>query len=145
MSDSEAVVARLEGEHAWLEVCKPSACGSCSSAGACTVGGSKRLQRVRNSVGAHVGDTVVVSVAEGAVLMAAFWTYLMPLLLALIGAGIGSALGGDAGALVGVLAGLAVGLALLRVVGARLAARREPLLALRIKPTFVHLHRNQQP
>lgn len=144
MSDSEAVVARLEGEDAWLEVCKPSACGSCESAEACGSGRTKRLQRVHNTIGACVGDTVIVSVADGAVLKAALWSYLMPLLAALAGAGAGTALVGDLGALVGTLSGLAAGIALLRVVGARLAAAREPLLAMRIKSAVVQLHRNPE-
>jgi sigma-E factor negative regulatory protein RseC len=145
VSDSEAVVARLEGEHAWLEVCKPSVCGSCASAEAC--GGrpdKKRLQRVRNTIGANVGDAVIVTVADGAVLKAALWSYLMPLLLALVGAAVGTALAGDVAALVGTVSGLTIGLALLRVVGAQLASRREPLLAIRIKSAVVQLHRNEE-
>ena len=144
MIDSEAVVARLEGEHAWLELCRPSACGSCGSAEACATGRNKRLQRVRNTVGARVGDTVVVTVAEGAVLRAAVWSYLMPLALALLGAAVGAAGYDDVGALIGVAVGLAAGVVALRGIGARLEAGREPLLALRIKPAVVQLHGNQE-
>lgn len=144
MSDSEAVVARLEGEHAWLEVCRPSACGNCASAAACGTGQGKRLQRVRNTIGARVGDSVIVTVADGAILKAALWSYLMPLLLALVGAGVGAALADDSGALIGLVVGLVAGTVALRVVGARLATRREPLLSMRIKPAVVQLHRDQK-
>jgi sigma-E factor negative regulatory protein RseC len=144
VSDSEAVVARLDGEHAWLEVCRPSACGNCASAGTCGSGHGGRLQRVRNTIGARVGDAVIVTVADGAVLKAALWSYLMPLLLGLAGAAVGAALAGDAGALIGLVGGLTAGTVLLRVVGTRLAARREPLLSMRIKPAVVQLHRNQE-
>lgn len=144
MSDREAVVARLDGADAWLAVCRPSDCESCGSAGGCGLGQDQRLHRVRNSIGARVGETVIVSVADGAVLKAAFWTYLMPLLAALLCAGVGMAAAGDSGALVGVLVGLGTGLAALRIAGGRLTVGGEPLLAMRIKPVVVQLHRNQE-
>ena len=144
MSDSEAVVARVEGEDAWLDVCRPADCENCNSADGCGLGRSKRLQRVRNTIGARVGDTVIVSVPDGAVLKAAFFSYLLPLAAALLGATIGMKLAGESGALVGVLMGLVLGMAALRAAGSRLAAGGEPILAMRIKPVVVQLHRNQE-
>lgn len=144
MSDSEAVVARLEGDDAWLEVCKPADCENCDSAEGCGLGRGKRLQRVRNTIGARVGDTVIVSVPGGAVLKAAFYSYLMPLLMALICAGVGTAVAGDSGALVGVVFGLAVGMVVLRAASSRFVRSGEPLMAMRIKPVVVQLHRNQE-
>lgn len=144
MSDSEAVVARLEGADAWLEVCKPADCESCDSAESCGLGRGKRLQRVRNTIGARVGDTVIVTVPDGAVLKAAFYSYLMPLVLALICAGAGTALAGDFGALVGVVFGLVVGMAALRTASTRFLRGGEPLVAMRIKPVVIQLHRNQE-
>ncbi len=144
MSDSEAVVARLEGEHAWLEVCKPADCENCDSADGCGLGRGKRLQRVRNTIGARVGDIVVVSVPDGAVLKAVLFSYLMPLAMALTCASIGMGLAEDFGALVGLVLGLVLGVAVLRAANSRLAAGREPLLAMRIKPVVVQLHRNQE-
>jgi sigma-E factor negative regulatory protein RseC len=148
MTDSEAIVARLEGDQAWLEVLdRPSGCGKCEKSGACGVGGDGqvRLQRVRNSINAKVGDTVLVSVPDGAVLKAAAWSYLVPLTLALIGALVGTSAGGDAAAIVGTALGLGIGWVVLRALDRRWSDRWEPLLALRVKPVVVRLHRNEEP
>ena len=142
MSDSEAVVARIDGEDAWLEVCKPADCENCDSAEGCGLGQRKRLQRVRNTIGARVGDTVIISVPQGAVLKAALLSYLLPLGLALLGAAMGTRIAQDAGALVGVVVGLILGTALLRLADRRMAAGREPVLAMRVKAAVIQLHRN---
>ena len=144
MSDSEAVVARIEGEDAWLEVCKPADCENCDSTESCGLGRRKRLQRVRNTIGARVGDTVIVTVPEGAVLKAALVSYLAPLAMVLVGAGLGSAIAQEAGALVGVVVGLALGALLLRFADRSIAGNREPLMAMRIKPAVIQLHRNPE-
>lgn len=144
MSDSEALVARVEGDDAWLDVCKPADCENCDSSDGCGLGRGKRLQRVRNTIGARVGDIVIVTVPGGAVLKAAFFSYLLPLAAALLGATVGMKLAGESGALIGVLVGLVLGIAALRVASGRLAAGGEPLLAMRIKPVVVQLHRKQE-
>lgn len=147
MSDSETVVVRIEGGDAWLQVCGREACGQCESAQGCGLGGHRepRLQRVRNTVGARVGDTVIVSVPEGAVLKAALMSYFVPLLLIIVATAVGTAVAADRGAIAGAAVGLAAGWAWLRFAGARLAGRREPLLSLRLRPEPVHLHRNSEP
>lgn len=147
MTDSEAVVARLEGDQAWLEILdRPAGCGKCEKAGGCGGGGDGqvRLQRVRNSIGAQVGDAVLVSVPDGAVLKAAVWSYVVPLALALTGALVGTLLGGDVAAVVGAALGLGVGWISLRALDRRRPDLWEPLLALRVKPGVVRLHRNQE-
>lgn len=142
MNQSEAVVARVDGEDAWLELCQPADCVTCISAEGCGHGSKPRLQRVRNSIGARVGDRVLISIPDGAVLKAAMLSYLMPLVLGLSFAGTGAELSGDAGALVGLVAGLAVGMLALRFVGGRLARGREPFLTMSVKPAVVQLQRN---
>lgn len=140
MTESEAIVTRLEGGYAWLEILdRPSGCGKCESAGSC--GGSGSFQRVPNAVGARVGDHVLVGVADGAVLAAAVVSYALPLATMLVGAIIGGSLGDEAIAVAGAVLGLLAGWLSLRFLDRRLASRREPLLALRIKPVVFGLQR----
>jgi len=101
-----------------------SACGSCSVNGACGTsllerffGRKQRIVSVSNPIGAQPGDTVVIGIAEGALLQAAFTAYLLPLLTMLVGAAVTVWLAGrfapewSAGSSVlGGLAGLAAGL-----------------------------------
>lgn len=144
MIDSEAVVARVEGEYAWLDICKPADCESCGSAEGCGLGRRKQFQRVRNTAGARVGDTVIISVASGAVLKAALVTYLLPLVFGLFGAVLGTSLGQEPGALVGILVGLGVGVLVLRFTDRRVASGRGSALIIRVKPAVIQLRRNQE-
>jgi sigma-E factor negative regulatory protein RseC len=136
MTDSEAIVTRLDGDHVWVDV--DSGCSNCEKAGSCGLGDGhgKRLQRVRNTVGAKIGDPVILSVPDGAVLRAAFHAYLLPLMLALIGAFVGMAVEDERTAAVGVMIGLATGWLLLRR-----ANRLEPNLQIQLKDADVYLHR----
>lgn len=119
--DQEVVVARVEGEHAYVEVAEDGqGCGHCHEAGGCQSGilgqlfrQGPRQFRIRNTIGAQPGQHVLVSVAAGATLRAALLTYLLPAVLLLCGAVAGAVLSdaqdADAGALLGALAGLALG------------------------------------
>lgn len=138
MTESEAVVTRLDGDHAWVDL-QAAGCSSCGESGGCGLGGGKgkSLQRLYNGVGARVGDRVVLSVPNGAVLRAAFYCYLLPLALVLGLAAGGTAVADETGAFWGTLGGLALGWFVMRVAG-----RREPVPSMRLKHAVVHLHRN---
>lgn len=144
VSESEAVVARVEGDYAWVEVRKGSACGKCDSEGSCGSGllaealGPK-YYRVPNAAKARVGDVVVISAAAGSLAKAALFSYLGPLALAIAGALAGNALAGDLGAVGGVCLGLAVGVAFLRGANRWFAAAPEPMLDVRIKRHVISL------
>jgi sigma-E factor negative regulatory protein RseC len=145
MSESEAVVTRVDGDYVWLDMNSRSGCSDCEKAAGCGLGDGKGkpLQRMRNVIGARVGDTVSIVIPAGAVLKAAICSYLMPLSFALIGAVGGTALGGDGPAVVGAMAGLVAGWLVLRQLGGLYASLREPLLTMRIKSLVVHhLDRN---
>ena len=147
MSASEAIVMRVEGDLAFIEVKDDvSSCGSCGDKGHCgkSQAGPRRYA-VRNSVGAAPGDTVVVSVPDGAVLRAAAMSYLMPLLFLLAGAVFAGARYGDGlPAVVGAVLGLATGLAALRLLSRRNACGAEPVLAIRSKgPIIVAVHNKE--
>jgi sigma-E factor negative regulatory protein RseC len=140
MTESEAIVTRVEGEFAFIEVKGgASACGSCGERSRCgKPQPGPRRYAVRNVVGAAPGDAVVVSVPEGAVLRAAAISYLMPLLLVLLGAAIGSNLIGDGlPAVGGAATGLVLGIVALRVLSSGDMFTREPKLAFKLKRSFI--------
>ncbi len=143
MTEHEAVVMRLEGDHAWLDVNAASGCSTCTQGG-CAGRARRPLQRVRNTIGARVGQSVIVSVPEGAVLRATLWSYGLPLMLMLLGAASGLTLAGDAGAAAGTVAGLLSSVVALRFVDRRAGRAREPLVSMRLKSVVVQLHGNVQ-
>lgn len=150
MTESEGTVARIEGEWAWVSVCKASACGNCDSQDACGSGllaGAlgPRQYRVRNADEARAGDTVILSVAEGSVAKAAAVSYLGPLVLAIAGAVGGNRLAGDDGALLGVCVGLVLGAALLPLANRWFAGRAEPSVTMRVKSRVISLQREARP
>jgi positive regulator of sigma E activity len=139
MMDQDAIVARIEGDHAYVEVGGAGAgCGRCYETGGCQSGilgqmfsSKPRLFRIANQIGAAPGDHVVVRVAGGATLRAALRTYLLPALFLLLGAVAGTVLGenSDAAAALGALSGLAIGvLAGLTLRRARIGKIAEPVL-----------------
>lgn len=117
--EQEAVIARVAGKHAFLEV-GGGGCGQCHETGGCQsgvlgrlFGGKPRQFRILNSIGAVPGDHVIVRVAEGATLLAALLAYVLPVLSLLVGAIAGNAIGdggnGDVATALGALSGFAVG------------------------------------
>lgn len=141
MMDQEAVVARVEGDHVYVEVGGPGAgCGRCHEAGGCQssilgqlFSSKPRQFRIANRIGAIPGDHVVVRVTEGATLRAALLTYLLPVIFLLLGAVVGTAVGEAAssdmatalGALTGLVIGVLSGLTLRK---ARFCSIAEPVL-----------------
>ena len=111
-------VVAIDGEQAWVQTIRTSACQSCSARAACgqkalanVTGGRANQIRVLNSVDARVGDEVVLGIDEQSLLQASLWVYGLPLLLMVLGS-IGGYqwLGGsDLSAIGGALLGLAGG------------------------------------
>lgn len=106
------VVRALNGSDALVEV-EQGGCGRCHEEGGC--GGQQLTQmfcsgpksyRAENSIGASVGERVVVATAPGNVRKTANLAYGAPLLGAIGGALLGMPLGGDAGGIIGAVAGL---------------------------------------
>lgn len=143
-TEYDAVVTRVDGNYAWLDVQDDSGCASCSQSDTCGKRAKREPQRVRNDIGARVGQRVILSVPQGAVLKATLWTYMLPLALVLVGAASGLTLAGDPGAVAGAVAGFVAALGVLRWVEPQFRAGREPLVAMRIKEVVVQLHRNAQ-
>jgi len=93
-----------------------------------------------NTVGADVGDKVLLVMRDGALLRVSLLAYLLPALLVIVGAGLGNA-SSDAAAIIGALLGLAAGMGVLRLIQARILASREPLLSMRIQSCDFHWHK----
>ena len=77
--DQEAIVARVEGDHAYVELGGAGAgCGRCHETGGCQSSilgqlfrAKPRQYRIANPIGAVPGDPVIVRVASGSTLRAA--------------------------------------------------------------------------
>lgn len=115
------VVRALDGDDALVEV-EQGGCGRCHEEGGC--GGQQLTQmfcsgpksyRAENTIGAHVGDRVVVATSPGSIRRTANLAYGMPLLGAIGGALAGMYLSGDAGAMLGAAGGLFVALGYVRL------------------------------
>jgi len=114
------VVVQVDGQYALVQANQGNGCGQCNGK-SCGAGKLSRLFcskprqfRVDNPVNAGIGDEVIVSVAEGAVLRGIGLVYLLPLLLLVTGAMLGSLLAGqpeqrDIYAAAGALSGLVAG------------------------------------
>lgn len=135
MLEARATVIALDGSDALVEAQQGGGCGHCSSAGGCGSGklsklfanGSRHF-RVQNNIGAQVGETVRISVADGVLLKSSALLYLLPLFLLLVGGGMGTELSQeaamrDAYAAVGAATGLIVGFLLARVWAKKVAGR----------------------
>ena len=118
---------------ALVTVARGEACHSCEARGACqALGGptSDLVVAVENPVGAALGDRVVLTMDEAAVVKASAVLYLIPALCLVGGATIGWAVASarawdaDPLAIAGCIAGLAIGLVLARIIGRRLSGTR---------------------
>lgn len=141
--ESEAIVARVDGQMAFVEVRREaSGCGRCSEAGGCgssllsqILGGNRRLYRLPNLIAARPGDSVVLSVGEGMLLRAALWTYALPMLAAITGAALGTALWVTD---IAAVAGACLALILALLIQRRAFGHVEPLLSMRLKSPVIN-------
>ncbi len=132
MVEGFARVVAVEGGRVWLEPEEMSSCGTCHSAGLCSIGKdggqAKRLASKRfplpGDLGLRVGERVVVGIAEGTLLKGAATAYGLPLTTLLAGGIIGQELyRTDSMAALGAFSGLVLGLGLARILASILAAR----------------------
>jgi sigma-E factor negative regulatory protein RseC len=126
-TEREGLVKGISGEFAVVEVeAMPSACGKCGESGGCgKPQAGPRRYAVPNTIGARVGDRVILSVPQGVVLRAAVLSYLMPLVFVIGGAAAAMAAFGDgAPTVAGAALGLAFGLIILRILNMRMARSR---------------------
>jgi positive regulator of sigma E activity len=143
MNEIATVVERLPGGRVRVEIRRGAACDACHAKGACApLSGGASVVRFEadDPFDCAPGTSVHVAIAEGAVLKAVWWVYVVPLALA-IGAGVGvryGLAGGAAGqgtadllAAAAFLAGAGIGFAVLR--GVELRARRAAGSSFRVR------------
>jgi sigma-E factor negative regulatory protein RseC len=124
MIEESGRIVAVQGDFAWVETERATACGSCAVRKGCgtsaiaKVFGPRRMQlRVLNRIDARIGDTVVVGISEAGLLRGSLAVYAAPLVGlfagALTGHFVGSQLLADGsellaigGALAGFLAAL---------------------------------------
>ncbi|MGD8999934.1 MAG: SoxR reducing system RseC family protein [Granulosicoccaceae bacterium] len=90
IEETVSVVAQ-DGQYVWVEATSRSACSSCGSGGSCgtsVLGGlfkqRKNYLRVIDSLDLRVGEQAIVGMEELALLKAAFFAYLVPVLLMVV-------------------------------------------------------------
>jgi sigma-E factor negative regulatory protein RseC len=120
--ETRAIVVETDGQNALVKADQAGGCEQCAGKG-CGTGklsqlfcSKPRRFQVKNPINAGVGDEVIISVAEGAVMRGIGLVYVLPLALLLIGATLGSIWSqpgpSDSYAAVGALTGLAAGFAI---------------------------------
>ena len=92
MASEQGRVTALKEDNAIVRTRRSSACEGCREKERCTVveGGKEMEIEASNPVGAQVGDTVVVEMKTGKLLLITFFLYVFPILLMFVGALIGS-------------------------------------------------------
>lgn len=134
-NEREGAITAVSAGFLVVELAPLTGCGRCQEKDGCgrSAAAPPRRYVLPDTINARVGEKVIVSVAGGAVLNAALWVYLLPLILLFVGAFVGENLGGDSSAIGGALVGLAVGFIVLRRVSRRAPActKRESPLAVR--------------
>ena len=134
MLQKRAVIVETHKKYALVQAIQANGCEQCAGKGC---GSSKlaqlfcskpRLFQVDNQINASVGDQVIISIADGAVLRGIGLVYMLPLLLLLVGAVLGNTLAlqeqRDGYAAMGALLGLAIGFTLARWISVRQARSR---------------------
>jgi sigma-E factor negative regulatory protein RseC len=120
MLETRAIVVRTDQQMTLVEASQGNGCSQCNGKG-CGSGklsqmfcNKPRQFQVDNPINARVGDEVIISLAEGALLRGVGLVYLLPLLLLVIGATLGTIAAAQpeqrdgyaaAGALFGLVAG----------------------------------------
>lgn len=117
MIEEQAVITSQNGELVTLEVERPTACSLCGKKRGCgnatwgkALGHDQHRVEVKNTLGANVGDLVIVGLEEKVVLNAALFLYVVPLVFMLLVAWlVHTTVGDDLAVMVGSVAGLAIG------------------------------------
>lgn len=117
MMTTKGRVIHIAGPMAQVSIEPASACSSCGTKGSCASGQARSVW-IEAPQGIAPGDTLNISITEGAFRSAALIGYLLPAVTMLIGAGI-TAAAGDLAAVLGAVAGLGLGLVMVRILGRR--------------------------
>jgi len=142
MVEASGQIVKIDGDFVWVETEIKSGCNQCSAKSGCGTGilsgvlGRRRPQlRVPNSLGAKVGEAVVVAVEENGVVTGSLLLYLLPLFIMIVGAAIGDALAGEGWAIILAALGLLSGFWVAKVLtkGATVSKQLRPVLVRRVE------------
>ncbi len=99
MIEESAVVIRCEGDFAWVEATRQSACGQCSASAACGTGVLDKLwghkaarMKALNRAQARAGERVLIGLQETALVRGSLILYLLPIVSLLLFAIFGKAM-----------------------------------------------------
>jgi sigma-E factor negative regulatory protein RseC len=125
MIEEQAIVVEAGEGYAWVETQRRSSCSACATSEGCGAAvlakawGDRRMRvRAISNLPLQPGDSVVVGLAEGALLSGSLLVYLLPLLLLLAGAILGQAVfagAGDEPVMLSGAAGLGLGFLIARI------------------------------
>jgi len=95
MATEEGIVIQINAGNALVKTTKTSACKGCAAQSSCNaMGGGKEMQvEAINTMGAKIGQNVVIGFETGPLLKATFMLYMLPIIVLLIGAFTGQKLG----------------------------------------------------
>jgi len=86
MIEESGKVVAVQGDYAWIENERKTACGSCAVQKGCGTSaiaklyGQRRMRlRVLNRIHAHIGDNVVVGISESGLVRGSLVVYAVPL------------------------------------------------------------------
>ena len=91
MATEKGIVTKLDSTSAHIKTMKTSSCEACAAKDSChTLGGGKEMEvEAINTIGAKVGDEVVMSFETSSLMKASFLVYVFPILCMIAGAVIG--------------------------------------------------------
>lgn len=154
MIEESARVVAVEGDIAWVETRRQTACGSCAANKGCgttvlakVVGAKYSRLRVLNTISARTGDEVVIGIEENALLRGSVIMYALPILLMMVGAALGERLNEqlqlatpDAASIAAGLAGLLAGFAWISRFAGKISrdGRYQPVMLRRADEMAVH-------
>lgn len=128
MIEETGTVVAVDGDQVWVQTIRQSTCGSCSARKGCgqkalaSISDGKANQvRVRNTLNAAVGQSVVIGIEESQLLKASLRVYAIPLVGLVVFALLAAAIwpGSEPATIGGGLLGLGAGLGLLFVLSRR--------------------------
>lgn len=95
MLEETGTVVAVEGEQAWVQTIRKSACSSCEAKSGCGQGVLSRISDgkanqvlVTNTLNLNVGDEVLIGIPEDLLVKASVMVYLLPLIMMMAAASI---------------------------------------------------------
>lgn len=96
MIEEVGTVVELKGKHTAVVMCKKSSlCENCATQGSCVLGDDDRTRLIeaQNSLGAAIGDKVLIATTTKSFLQSSFLLYIVPLIALVVGAVAGKLVG----------------------------------------------------